>query len=77
MAPSNVTGRQIRVTIEGRRVETIFVDPLDKDLMLPRFEAMASAYKNLTTHQVHFEFSKLTTFQQKKIALQKKSASKE
>ena len=72
VAPSQVSGRQTRVTVEGRVLEKIFLDPLDRELMEPRLESMANAYKRLTTHTVSFEFSKPTAFQQKKLDQQKK-----
>jgi small subunit ribosomal protein S7e len=72
VAPSQVTGRQTRITVEGRVLEKIFLDPLDRELMEARLESMANAYKRLTTHSVSFEFSKPTAFQQKKLDQQKK-----
>jgi len=72
VAPSHITGRQIRVSVDGSRHEKIFLQPLDRALMEPRLEAMASAYEKLTTHRVHFEFSKLTAYQQQKQQGQKK-----
>ena len=35
--------------------------------MTPRLDAVAHAYTKLTTHVVHFEFSKPTNFQRKKL----------
>lgn len=55
------------MSVEGKRHETVLLDPLDKDLMTPRLEAMTNAYKKLTTHTVHFTFAKLTTFQRRKL----------
>ena len=71
--PSNINGRQIRVSCEGKKNESIFLDPLDKDLMAPRLEAMTDAYKKLTTHTVAFGFAKLTSFQRKKLEMAKKN----
>jgi len=44
VSPSAVTGRQIRVSIEGKSTERIFLDPLDRDIIEPRLEALAAAY---------------------------------
>jgi len=71
--PSSVTGRTTRVAINGKRTETIFLDPLDESSISERLDAMAHAYAKLTTHAVVFAFSKPTSFQQKKLdALKKK-----
>ena len=48
---------------------------MDKDLMEGRLEAMTHCYKKLTTHSIHFEFSKPTVFQQKKMEAAKKPKS--
>jgi len=71
VAPSSITGRTTRVSLEGKQHEKVFLDPLDRDLMEPRLEAMSDAYSKLTTHKIHFEFSKPTFFQKKKIDLLK------
>ncbi len=73
VTPSHINGRTTRVSTEGKRHESVFLDPLDKDRMAPRLEAMANAYKKLTTHTVHFEFAKLTSFQRKKLEQAKKT----
>merc|ERR1740121_334496 len=70
-APSSVTGRQIRMTAEGRKIEKVFLDPLDREVMEPRLDSLSHAYAKLTTHTVHFEFSKPTAFQQKKLEAQR------
>ena len=67
VAPSFVTGRNMRCTVEGRRFENVLLDPLDKDVMEPRLEAMSACYKKLTTHTLHFDFSKPNNFQKKKM----------
>jgi small subunit ribosomal protein S7e len=73
VSPSQVTGRQIRVTVEGRQLEKIFLDPMDREVMEGRLEALAHAYKALTTHAVSFEFSKPTAFQISKLEKKKES----
>jgi hypothetical protein len=40
--------------------------------MQDRLEAIADAYKRLTTHSIVFEFSKPTAFQSKKLEQQTK-----
>jgi len=72
--PSSVTGRQVRVTVEGRHIEKIFMDPMDRDAMEHRLDALSDAYKSLTTHSVHFEFSKPTAFQISKLEKKKEAA---
>jgi hypothetical protein len=62
VAPSAITGRTVRVATSGKRTEKIFLDPLDRELMEPRLEAMSHAYAKLTTHNVVFDFSKPTAF---------------
>ncbi len=74
VAPSFVTGRQTRVSVEGKRTEKIFLDPLDREVMEPRLEALSHAYAKLTTHTIVFEFSKPTAFQSKKLEAQKKKS---
>ena len=72
VAPSFVSGRQTRIAADGKRTEKIFLDPLDKEIMQDRLEAIADAYKRLTTHSIVFEFSKPTAFQSKKLEAQTK-----
>ena len=62
-APSGVTGRQTRISVEGKRTEKVFLDPLDAENMTHRLDAIAHAYNKLTTHVISFGFSKPTTFQ--------------
>merc|ERR1740116_500425 len=40
-APSSVTGRQIRMTAEGRKIEKVFLDPLDREVMEPRLDSLS------------------------------------
>merc|ERR1740124_1854920 len=62
VAPSGVTGRQIRMTAEARKIEKVFLDPLDREVMEPRLDSLSHAYAKLTTH---------TAFQQKKLEAQR------
>ena len=67
VAPSHINGRMTRVSLDGGKHETILLDPMDKDSVSSRLEAMKNAYYDLTTHTVHFQFAKLTSFQKKKM----------
>jgi len=67
VAPSHINGRQVRHALDGGKHETIYLDPMDKDTISGRLEAMQNAYYDLSTHTVHFQFAKLTSFQKKKM----------
>merc|ERR1740120_114311 len=41
-----------------KAVHNAFLDPLDREVMEPRLDSLSHAYAKLTTHTVHFEFSK-------------------
>lgn len=71
VAPSHINGRQVRVSVDGAKHESVFLDPMDKDIISGRLEAMTNAYAALTTHTVHFGFAKLTSFQKKKLEVAK------
>jgi hypothetical protein len=62
-----VTGKRTRISLEGRRDEKVYLDPLDKDVTQARLAAMAHLYARLTTHKINFHYSMPTTFQQKKL----------
>jgi small subunit ribosomal protein S7e len=74
VTPAAITGRSTRVTMQEGRRHRVFIDPLDKDAVDAKLEAFSHAYARLTTHKVHFEYSKPTTFQKTK--LDKKSSRK-
>lgn len=76
-APSHINGRQIRCCMDGQKLETIFLDPMDKDIISSRLESMRHCYQALTTHKVHFGFAKLTSFQLKKLIAAKVKKGKE
>ena len=67
VVPSSIVGRRTRVAAGRRPVETVYLDPLDRDLVEDKLDAMASAYFNLTTHHITLEFAKPTNFQKKKL----------
>merc|ERR1740121_1420015 len=54
-----------------KAVHNAILDPLDREVMEPRLDSLSHAYAKLTTHTVHFEFSKPTAFQQKKLEAQR------
>ena len=67
ITPSSITGRSTRISLGAKRFEKIFLDPLDREIMEPKLEALSHAYRKLTTHNVNFDFSRPTLFQKKKI----------
>jgi small subunit ribosomal protein S7e len=67
VVPSSITGRTTRISVDGKKHDKIFLDPLDTEAMTPRLDAIAHAYNKLTTHHIAFDFSKPTSFQRKKI----------
>jgi len=74
VTPAGITGRSTRITVNEGRRERVFVDPLDKEAVDAKLEAFSHAYAKLTTHKIHFEYSKPTAFQKTK--LDKKSSRK-
>lgn len=67
VVPSSIVGRRARVSSTTGLTEQVFLDPLDKMLVEEKLQAMADAYKKLTTHKVSIEFAKPTSFQKKKL----------
>ena len=67
VVPSSIVGRRARISPQTGHTEQVFLDPLDKMLVEDKIEAMADAYKKLTTHKVTIEFAKPTAFQKKKL----------
>jgi hypothetical protein len=51
--------------MDGKRHFKVFIDPLDREKVEDKLEAMSWLYKRATTHGVSFEFSKPTLFQKK------------
>ena len=73
--PSTIVGRQIRVHTDGSQTSKIFLDPLDKEKVEDRLDAMSEAYRRLTSKKVKFLFAKPTKFQ-KQLAEFKKRQNK-
>ena len=65
--PSNISGKSLRVSLEGKRQQKVFLDPLDKQLMQDKLDAITHCYQKLTTHKITLGFSKPSVFQQKQI----------
>ena len=50
----------------------VFLDPLDKEKIESKIEAMAQIYSKLTTHKVSIGFSRPNSFQTKVLATKNK-----
>jgi len=53
------------MTVDGRRHQKVYLDPLDKEVMENRIDAITHCYHKLTTHKIALGFSKPTHFQKK------------
>ena len=71
--PSSIVGRQTRVNVDGTQTTKIYLDPLDREKVEDRLDAMSDAYKRATHKKVKFFFAKPTKFQ-KVLAEMKKKA---
>jgi small subunit ribosomal protein S7e len=71
--PSQITGRSIRVSMDGKKHQKVCLDPMDKDLLENKFDAIMHCYHKLTTHKIALGFTKPTVFQQKLIDQRQKS----
>jgi len=74
--PSHITGRGVRVDIDGKKHQKVFLDPLDKELMEGKLAAIKHCYHKLTTHKIALGFSKPTLFQQKTLEQREKAKGK-
>ena len=61
--PSSIVGRQIRIHNDGSQTTKVFLDPLDKEKVEDKLDAMSEVYKRLTNRKVKFFFAKPTKFQ--------------
>jgi len=66
--PSTITGRSMRIAADGRKSQKVMLDPLDKDVVENKIDAVIHCYHKLTTHKIALGFSKPSIFQQKIIA---------
>merc|ERR1712232_954002 len=67
--PSTITARSMRIAADGRKHQKVLLDPLDKDIIEGKIDAIIHCYHKLTTHKIALGFSKPSIFQQKLIAL--------
>uniref|UniRef100_A0A7S3IRM5 40S ribosomal protein S7 n=1 Tax=Strombidium inclinatum TaxID=197538 RepID=A0A7S3IRM5_9SPIT len=63
--PSNISGRSTRVTLDGKQHQKVLLDPLDKEIIENKVDAIVHCYHKITTHKIALGFSKPTHFQQK------------
>jgi hypothetical protein len=59
------------VTLDGKKHLKIFLDPLDKEKVESKLEAMAQIYNKITTHKISISFSRPNSFQTKVLANKK------
>jgi len=74
--PSNITGRGVRIDIDGKKSQKVCLDPLDKEIMEHKVKAITHCYHKLTTHKIHLGFSKPTLFQQKTLEQRERAKAK-
>lgn len=55
----------MRMTVDGKKHQKVLLDPLDKDVMENKIDAIIHCYHKLTTRKIALGFSKPSTFQQK------------
>jgi hypothetical protein len=55
----------MRVSIDGHRHQRVYLDPLDRELMQGKLDAITHCYHKLTTHKIALGFAKPSVFQQK------------
>jgi Ribosomal protein S7e len=53
------------VTLDGKKHIKIFLDPLDKEKIEGKIDAVSSIYHKLTTHKISIHFSRPNSFQKK------------
>ena len=51
--------------LDGTRHMKLYLDPLDREKMQDKTQAMAAIYKKLTTKDISIDFAKPTSFQKK------------
>jgi len=74
--PSNITGRGVRIDIDGKKSQKVCLDPLDKEIMDHKVAAITHCYPKLTTHRIHLGFSKPSLFQQKTLEQRERAKAK-
>jgi small subunit ribosomal protein S7e len=63
--PASITGRSTRVTLDGKKHMKVFLDPLDKEKIESKLDAIGHIYHKLTTHKISLHFSRPNSFQKK------------
>jgi hypothetical protein len=53
------------VTLDGKKHLKVFLDPLEKEKIESKLEAISHIYQKLTTHKVSLHFSRPNSFQKK------------
>jgi hypothetical protein len=53
------------VTLDGKKHIKISLDPLDRERIESKIDAMAQIYHKLTTHKISIGFSRPNSFQKK------------
>ena len=71
MFPATITGKNTRVTLDGKKHIKLYLDPLDREKVENKLDAMASIYEQLTTHKISIDFSKPNSFQKKVLEQQR------
>jgi len=54
--PSEVTGRRIRIRVDGSRIQKVELDPKESGLLEPKLHTISGVYKKLTGKDVSFSF---------------------
>lgn len=65
MHPATITGKSTRVTLDGKKHMKLYLDPLDREKVENKIDAMAQIYHKITTHKISIHFSKPNSFQKK------------
>ena len=55
----------MRISMDGHRHQRVYLDPLDRESMEARLDAITHCYHKLTTHKIALGFAKPSIFQQK------------
>jgi small subunit ribosomal protein S7e len=63
--PATITGKSTRVTLDGKKHIRINLDPLDREKVESKLDAIAQIYSKYTTHKIEVGFSKPNSFQKK------------
>ncbi len=53
------------MTLDGKKHMKLYLDPLDREKVEHKLDAMAQIYHKITTHKISLHFSKPNSFQKK------------